>query len=57
MPNSKPHYPRTLNILFLSKMRQLFKLWHVIHRPFSYSFAALALLHVIVVTVLGLFWA
>lgn len=45
------------NIVFLSKMRQLFQLWHVIHRPFSYSFAALALLHIIVVTVLGFFWA
>ena len=28
------------SILFLSKMRKLFELWHVIHRPFSYSFAA-----------------
>ena len=45
------------NIVFLSRMSQLFQLWHVIHRPFSYSFAALALLHVIVVTVLGFFWA
>ena len=45
------------NIVFLSKMSQMFQLWHVIHRPFSYSFAALALLHIIVVTVLGFFWA
>jgi hypothetical protein len=45
------------SILFLSKMRKLFELWHVIHRPFSYSFAALVLLHVIVVMVLGFFWA
>lgn len=45
------------NIVFLSRLSQMFQLWHVIHRPFSYSFAALALLHVIVVTVLGFFWA
>ena len=45
------------NIVFLSKMRQLFELWHVIHRPFSYSFAALVVLHIIVVMVLGFFWA
>jgi hypothetical protein len=45
------------NIVFLSRLSQMFQLWHVIHRPFSYSFAALALLHIIVVTVLGFFWA
>jgi len=45
------------SILFLSKMHKLFELWHVIHRPFSYSFAALVLLHVVVVMVLGFFWA
>jgi hypothetical protein len=45
----------TQNIVFLSKMRELFQLWHVIHRPFSLSFAALALLHIGVVTVLGFF--
>jgi hypothetical protein len=45
------------NIVFLSRMSQLFQLWHVIHRPFSYSFAALVLLHIIVVTILGFFWA
>jgi hypothetical protein len=40
-------------ILFLSRARDVFRLWHVIHRPFSYSFAVLALLHVLVVTLLG----
>jgi len=28
-------------------------LWHVIHRPFSYAFAVLAVLHILVVTGLG----
>jgi hypothetical protein len=33
-------------ILFLSRTGQVFKLWHVVHRPFSYAFAVLALLHI-----------
>jgi hypothetical protein len=33
-------------ISFLSKTHQVFHLWHVVHRPFSYSFAALALVHI-----------
>ena len=33
-------------ILFLSRTQEVFKLWHVIHRPFSYAFAILALVHI-----------
>lgn len=33
-------------ILFLSRTHQVFGLWHVIHRPFSYAFAILALVHI-----------
>jgi hypothetical protein len=33
-------------ILFLSRTAQVFKLWHVVHRPFSYAFAILALIHI-----------
>jgi hypothetical protein len=40
-------------ILFLSKAQQVFHLWHVVHRPFSYSFALLSLLHVGIVLLLG----
>ncbi|MBV9144420.1 MAG: hypothetical protein JO065_00795 [Acidobacteria bacterium] len=40
-------------ILFLSRARDVFQLWHVIHRPFSYSFLVLALIHIAVVSVLG----
>ena len=40
-------------IFFLSKSQQMLKLWHIIHRPFSYSFAILALLHVILMVVFG----
>jgi hypothetical protein len=41
------------DVLFLSKIRQLFRLWHIIHRPFSYALAILAVLHIVVVTFLG----
>ncbi len=39
--------------VFLARTQQLFHLWHVIHRPFSYSFAVLAILHIVVVLLLG----
>jgi len=40
-------------ILFLSKTQRIFHLWHVVHRPFSYSFALLATIHVLVALMLG----
>jgi hypothetical protein len=43
-------------ILFLSRSQQVFHLWHVVHKPFSYSFAALALIHIFVVINLGYRW-
>jgi hypothetical protein len=43
-------------ILFLSKSHQLLHLWHMIHRPFSYSFAALASIHVILMLMLGYYY-
>ena len=33
-------------IAFLAKTQHVFHLWHVIHRPFSYSFAVLVCVHV-----------
>ncbi len=41
-------------ILFLSRTHQVFHFWHVIHRPFSYSFALLALIHITVVLLFGI---
>lgn len=35
-------------LLFLAKSHKVFHLWHVVHRPFSYSFAVLALAHVVI---------
>lgn len=40
-------------VVFLDQTRRVFYLWHVIHRPFSYTFAVLAVLHIVVVTGLG----
>jgi hypothetical protein len=40
-------------ILFLSKSNEMFRLWHIIHRPFSYSFALLAAIHVVLMVMLG----
>ena len=40
-------------MLFLSRSQQVFHLWHVIHKPFSYSFALLAVIHIGVVLLFG----
>jgi len=42
-------------VLFYSKSQRMLKLWHVIHRPFSYSFALIALVHVIFMLVIGFY--
>jgi len=42
-------------ILFLSQTQRVFHGWHVIHRPFSISFAVFVIIHVTVVTYLGYF--
>ena len=41
--------------LFLAKVQQMFRLWHVVHRPFSYSLAIMATLHILAVVFLGYF--
>jgi hypothetical protein len=43
----------TKKILFLSKSQRMLHLWHIIHRPFSYSFAVLASIHVMLMLMLG----
>jgi hypothetical protein len=40
-------------IVFLTRSQQVFHLWHVVHKPFSYSFAILALIHIGVVMMMG----
>jgi hypothetical protein len=41
-------------LLFLAKSQKILHLWHVVHRPFSYSFAVLALAHIVIAVMFGL---
>jgi hypothetical protein len=43
----------TAKICFLDRAGQVFKLWHVIHRPFSYTFLMLAAIHIAMATWMG----
>ncbi|HEY3441841.1 MAG TPA: hypothetical protein VGK29_13850 [Paludibaculum sp.] len=45
----------TSKILFLSRAGQVFHLWHVVHRPFSYAFVILVAAHVGTVLLMGYF--
>lgn len=40
-------------MLFLSRSQQVFRLWHIVHRPFSYAFVVLALIHICAAVLLG----
>jgi hypothetical protein len=40
-------------VVFLDQTQKVFHLWHVIHRPFSYAFAVLAVIHIAVVMGFG----
>ncbi len=40
-------------MLFLSRLQELFRLWHVVHRPFSYSFVVLVIVHITVAMLFG----
>jgi len=42
-------------ILFLDQAERVFHLWHVVHRPFSYAFAVLAIIHIVNAIRLGYF--
>jgi len=42
-------------LLFLSRSQKVFHLWHVVHKPFSYAFAVLSLIHIGLQFVLGYF--
>jgi hypothetical protein len=45
----------TAKVLFLGKTSQVFHLWHVVHRPFSYAFAILVVTHIAIVMLMGYF--
>ncbi len=42
-------------VLFLSRSQKVFHLWHVVHKPFSYAFAVLAMVHIGLQFFLGYF--
>lgn len=42
-------------ISFLAKTHQVFHLWHVVHRPFSYAFVLLICIHITVAILMGYF--
>jgi len=46
----------TKRILFLKRSEQVFHLWHVIHKPFSYTFALLAMFHIGLALSMGFRW-
>ena len=41
------------SVAFLSRTQRIFQLWHVIHRPFSYAFAILAIIHIALALYMG----
>jgi hypothetical protein len=41
------------HILFLTRTQRVFQLWHIVHRPFSYAFAILAILHIGIALFMG----
>jgi hypothetical protein len=43
----------TAKILFLKRAAEIFHLWHVVHKPFSYSFAVIVAAHIALVTLMG----
>jgi hypothetical protein len=45
----------TAKICFLDRAGEIFKLWHVVHRPFSYALLILLTLHIGMVTWMGFF--
>jgi hypothetical protein len=45
----------TAKIRFLGRASDVFRLWHVVHRPFSYSFAILITAHITLVVLMGYF--
>jgi len=51
--NARRQAALSKRVLFLSQTKTVFNLWHVVHRPFSYSFALLAILHIVVVLGMG----
>ena len=50
---ARSHAALSKRIVFLSKAQSIFRLWHVIHRPFSITFIVFAIIHIGVVFLMG----
>lgn len=50
---ARKHAGLQVKLLFLDRAHEVFHLWHVVHRPFSYSLAVIMTLHIAVVLLLG----
>jgi hypothetical protein len=50
---ARRHSRLVTKLAFLGRANQMFQLWHVVHRPFSYSFVVLACLHISLVLLMG----
>ena len=50
---ARKHAALMVKIVFLDRAHEVFHLWHVVHRPFSYSLAVLMIFHIGVVLLLG----
>lgn len=53
--NARMRSALSKRVAYLAKTQQIFHLWHVVHRPFSYSFAILSVIHLVAVIALGFF--
>ena len=42
-------------VAFLACSQKVFHFWHVVHKPFSYTFALLAIIHIVLVAMMGYF--
>ena len=51
--NARKQASLSKRVLFLQQTKTVFNLWHVVHRPFSYSFALLAIIHIAVALGMG----
>src|SRR4051794_6501782 len=51
----RAHSWMSTKLLFWARIRSLFHLWHVVHRPFSYGFVVLVIVHVSIALLFGYF--
>lgn len=52
---ARAHAWLTAKLAFLNRTKELFHLWHVVHRPFSLAFIILVVLHISVAVLFGYF--